>query len=253
MELKDFFRQCPSVAIAFSGGVDSAYLLYEAQRYARKVTAYYVRSVFQPQFEYEDAVRFSKEYGVNLQVISVDVLQDEAVRKNPANRCYYCKRQIFGHICAAAVADGYTVVLDGTNASDAEDDRPGMQAIRELAVRSPLRECELTKEMIRMRSKEVGLFTWNKPAYACLATRIPSGEMITEEKLQRTEMAETYLHSLGFVDFRVREYQGAARIQIREEQLPLLMQERDKIQKHLQEMYVAVFLDLEARVSCKQI
>ena len=204
MDLKQFFEQYPRVAIAFSGGVDSAYLLYAASKYAMQVKAYYVNTVFQPQFELDDAKRLAKELGAEMQVLEADVLHDPAIVSNPADRCYHCKKKLFSHILKAAREDGFSVLLDGTNASDEASDRPGMRAIAELSVRSPLRECGLTKNAIRQLSREAGLFTHDKPAYACLATRIPVGEMITAEKLQRTELAEDYLTALGFRDFRVR-------------------------------------------------
>ena len=247
MKLEDFFRENPRAALAFSGGVDSAYLLYEAVRSGADVHAYYVKSSFQPRFELEDAVRLARELGAELTVISLDVLGTEEVARNPVNRCYFCKKAIFGAIENAAREDGYTVLMDGTNASDEEGDRPGMRALRELQVRSPLRECGLTKEEIRRRSRAGGLFTWNKPAYACLATRIPVGEPITEEKLQATEAAENYLFSLGFRDFRVRRMGNAARLQLPEEQLEKLLRHREEILEKLKTYYEAVLLDMEVR------
>ena len=137
--------------------------------------------------------------------------------------------------------------MDGTNASDDDSDRPGSKAIRELKVCSPLRSCGLTKDMIREMSREAGLFTWNKPAYACLATRIPTGTAITREMLNNTELAENYMFSLGFSDFRVRYLDGAAKIQVTREQLPLLIERREEILKKLGEWYSAVYLDMKMR------
>ena len=176
MTLEEFFRDNPECALAFSGGADSAFLLYAAKKYARRVHAYYVSSAFQPRFELSDARRLASELGTEMSVLSVDVLNIDAVRANPPDRCYHCKRAIFSAVSAAARADGFEVLIDGTNASDDTLDRPGMRALRELSVRSPLRECGLTKAEIRRLSRTAGLFTWNKPAYACLATRTPSGE-----------------------------------------------------------------------------
>ena len=138
-------------------------------------------------------------------------------------------------------------MIDGTNASDDAADRPGMRALEELSVRSPLRECGLTKGEVRRLSKEAGLFTWDKPAYACLATRIPAGEEITREKLQKTEAAESLLFSLGFSDFRVRLLGGRAMIQLPEGQLPLLLERRGQVLDGLKGKYSAVLLDLEPR------
>ena len=189
MLLSEFFKQNPEVTIAFSGGVDSSYLLCAAQKNASRVRAYYVKSAFQPEFELADARRLAAQIGADLAVIEADVLGCEEVVANPPNRCYYCKKQIFAKITEAAVRDGFSVICDGTNASDDASDRPGMRALREMCVRSPLRECGLTKDEIRRRSREAGLFTWDKPAYACLATRIPSGMTITSERLAVTEKA----------------------------------------------------------------
>ena len=247
MELQEFFRENPKVAVAFSGGVDSSYLLYAAKQYAKEVRAYYVSAEFQPRFEYEDAMRLAKEIGAQVSVIKLSALAVPGVAENPANRCYYCKQGIFGAIWRAAKEDGFSVLLDGTNASDDAGDRPGMKALAELSVRSPLRECGLTKAQIRELSKEAGLFTWDKPADACLATRIPTGEVITKEKLARTEAAEGFLFSLGFKNFRVRSKEGHARIQLPEAQWGLLMQHRAEILHELSKYYETVSLDLEVR------
>lgn len=247
MSLQEFFIENPKIAIAFSGGVDSAYLLYSAVNSGAHVRPYYVKSLFQPQFEMNDAVRMAESLGVVMKVIEVDVLNSQEVSSNPKNRCYYCKQLIFKAIAKAAAEDGFSLLLDGTNASDDSDDRPGMRALKELNVRSPLRECGLSKSDIRKLSKEAGLFTWDKPAYACLATRIPTGEVITEEKLFKTESAENYLFSMGFTDFRVRILGDCGRIQLPESQIPALLDRRDEIVRELKKYYSALLLDLEVR------
>lgn len=247
MNLNEFFTENPRLAIAFSGGVDSAYLLYEALAQGAEVRAYYVSSPFQPQFERDDAERLAAELHADLKLLPLDVLSDPAVAGNPPDRCYHCKKRIFTEMISAARADGFSVLADGTNASDDAGDRPGMRALAELSVRSPLRECGLTKQEIRRRSREAGLFTWDKPTYACLATRIPTGEAITAEKLRITEAAEQYLFSLGFRDFRVRMWQGAARIQLLESQLPQLLAHREAVVTALKQYYPNILLDLEVR------
>lgn len=247
MDLKQFFEQYPKVAIAFSGGVDSAYLLYKASKYAKRVKAYYVKTAFQPQFELDDAVRLARELGTEMKILNVDILCHSNVASNPADRCYHCKKVLFSEIIKAAEGDGFDILLDGTNASDEASDRPGMRALAELAVRSPLRECRLTKPQIRELSREAGLFTHDKPAYACLATRIPTGETITADKLQRTERCEACLTQLGFRDFRVRTVGDAAKLQIRGADMPLLMDRREEIFNELKQYYSAVWLDLEVR------
>lgn len=247
MKLKQFFQENPRVAVAFSGGVDSAYLLYAALEYGAAVKAYYVQTAFQPQFEREDAMALAEELGTDLRILTLDVLCSDVVTANPPDRCYHCKTVIFTAIREAAKADGFALLLDGTNASDDASDRPGMRALKELAVRSPLRECGLTKTEIRRLSREAGLFTWEKPAYACLATRIPTGERITAEKLSRTEAAESWLMSLGLRDFRVRMQGEAAKLQVTEADLPTVLQNREQILEELKKYYSNVWLDLEVR------
>ena len=247
MNLQEFFAENPRVAIAFSGGVDSSYLLYAALHYGARARAYYVNSAFQPAFELEDARRLAGELNADMKVLPVDVLASEAVTANPPDRCYHCKQVIFRTILAAAEADGFTVLLDGTNASDDAGDRPGMRALRELAVRSPLRECGLTKSDVRRLSRDAGLFTWDKPAYACLATRIPTGQPITARDLAVTEAAESDLFSLGFTDFRVRLVGRSAKIQLPAAQMPRLLERRQEILQRLGPDYDGVWLDLEGR------
>jgi len=247
MTLYDFFKSTPSVALAFSGGVDSAYLLYVALQYGARIRAYYVKTAFQPRFEQEDAKRLAQELNADIRILPLDILADDTIARNPANRCYFCKKRLFSIIANAAQADGFSLLIDGTNASDDAADRPGMKALRELSVASPLRECGLTKNEIRRLSRQAGLFTWDKPAYACLATRIPTGETITAEKLQQTEAAEDFLFSLGFTDFRVRLFDGCAKVQIPKSQFPLLLERRTEILAGLNGQYRGVLLDLEAR------
>lgn len=247
MTLLAFFKENPKAALGFSGGVDSSYLLYAGVQAGADIHPYYIKTAFQPQFELDDAERLCAQLGVPLTVLELDVLKNEAVTANPPDRCYHCKTALFGALSTRALADGYTLLLDGTNASDDAGDRPGMRALKELHVCSPLRECGLTKAEIRRLSREAGLFTWDKPAYACLATRIPSGDAITAEKLLATERAEAFLFSLGLTDFRVRNYHGAAQLQFPEAQLNAVLAHRAEILQELKKDYPAVLLDLEVR------
>lgn len=247
MTLEQFFQQVPRAALAFSGGTDSAFLMWASQRYGCDLRAYYIKTAFQPAFELEDARRLAKELDVPMTVIELDVLAVEKAAENGPRRCYYCKKALFTQLRRAAADDGYTVLLDGTNASDDAGDRPGMVALRELEVRSPLRECGITKAEVRRLSKEAGLFTWNKPAYACLATRIPTGTPLTAEMLSKVENAEAAMAGLGFTDFRVRVAGGAARLQVTQEQLPLVLAKREEILKALAPEFAAVTLDLAPR------
>lgn len=247
MTLKNFFEQNKKVALAFSGGVDSAYLLYAGLQAGCDIHAYYVKSAFQPQFELEDATKLAKELDAKMTILEPDVLSEPLVVQNPANRCYFCKKKIFTRIIEAAKSDSYDVIIDGNNASDDASERPGMKAVQELSVLSPLRECGLTKEEIRKLSKEAGLFTWDKPAYACLATRIPTGIEITADKLHATEVSEKALADLGFTDFRIRLSGKDAKIQVKEEQLEKLLLYRKEILEKLKPYYSAVTVDLEVR------
>lgn len=247
MELRDFFADNNRAAIAFSGGVDSTYLLFAAKEAGADVKAYYVKSQFQPAFEYDDAVRAAAQIGAELKVIEADVLCDETIRSNPPDRCYYCKTRIMGTIRKAASEDGFDVIFGGTNASDDADDRPGFKALGEFGIRSPLRECGLTKDEIRRKARAAGLDVWNKPAYACLATRIPSGEPITSRKLEITEKAEKALAEMGFVDFRVRMRGDSALIQVTDSQYDKAVRELETIRETIGNMYSSIILDDKTR------
>ena len=246
-ELQQFFKAHPRLALAFSGGCDSAYLLYAAVACGADVRAYYVRSQFQPDFELEDARMLVDKLGQKLHVLELDILADEQVRLNPANRCYYCKKRIFQAILEAAYADGYCLIADGTNASDDDSDRPGMRALQEMQVVSPLRSCKIGKKQLRMLSEVAGLFTWNKPAYACLATRIPAGMPIDAETLKRVERAEVQLAGMGFEGMRVRVTPAGARLEVTQKQLPLVLEKREALIAALERDFREITLDLRPR------
>ncbi len=246
--LQAFFAAHPRIALAFSGGCDSALLLYAGLACGAEIGVYYVHSQFQPAFELEDARRLTQELGCDMRIIELDVLADAAVRANPSNRCYHCKRRIFSAILAAAQADGYGCVMDGTNASDDAGDRPGMRALREMQVLSPLRLCSISKAQVRRLSRLAGLFTWNKPAYACLATRIPVGQEIDGDTLARVERSEAALARLGFSDFRVRvDGDNSARLELPEAQMPLLLDRRAEVISALEADFSRLCLDLKPR------
>ena len=247
MTLQEFFNDHPLVALGFSGGVDSSYLLYAARRCGADVRAYFVKTAFQPAFELEDARRIAEQVGAKMSVIELDVLSSKTVAANPPDRCYHCKRVIFSAIAEQAAADGYSLLIDGSNASDDAGDRPGMLALAELSVRSPLRECGITKADVRNLSKEAGLFTHDKPAYACLATRISTGTPIEADTLRRVEQAEEALFALGFSDFRARVMGEAARLQFPAEQMSAAVSKREDILRALKPYFPAVLLDLAGR------
>lgn len=246
--LQEFFAANPKCALAFSGGSDSAYLLYAARKCGAEAGVYYVKSRFQANFEYRDALQLTFDLQCPLHVLVADVLGDETIVSNPPDRCYHCKKRIFNAIIEAATEDGYATVIDGTNFSDDASDRPGMCALAELGVRSPLRECGITKDALRAYSKAAGLFTWDKPAHACLATRIPCGMPISATLLEKTERAEDALMNMGFSDFRVRIAEGgAAKIQIRRQQLDLLVEKQQAVLAALQTEFQDIMLDLRFR------
>ena len=247
MTLEQFFQENPRCALGFSGGVDSAYLLYAGVKAGADIKPYFIKTAFQPAFELADAQKLAEGLGVEVTVLELDALADPRVAANPADRCYFCKQNLFRTLKDRAIADGYPVLLDGTNASDEAGDRPGMRALAELSVRSPLRECGLTKAEIRARSKEAGLFTWDKPAYACLATRVPAGEAITADLLARVEGAEDALFRLGYTDFRVRVFHSAARLQLPRGQMERAVREAEAIQAALKPYFTPILLDLEGR------
>ena len=247
MTLEKFFEEHPKLALAFSGGVDSSYLMYAASRCGADVAAYYVKSQFQPEFELRDAIELARKLGVRMRFIEQDIVSCAEVTANPPDRCYYCKKHIMGAIRERSRADGYALIIDGTNASDDISDRPGYKALGEEGILSPLRICGLTKEEIRRLSHEAGLPTWDKPAYACLATRIASGEEITAEKLHAVEQSEDYLFSLGFTDFRVRVRGTGALLQFTAGQTARAHERFPEIEKKLVEYFDSVTIDPKVR------
>ena len=247
MDLPSFFQQYPKGALALSGGVDSALLAWAAGRWGSGWRAYFARTAFQPAHELESARSLADFCGLPLTVLEVDVLAEPEVAANPPRRCYHCKRALFSAIQAAAERDGLSLIADGTNASDDSGDRPGMAALTELGVRSPLRECGLTKADVRRLSREAGLPTWDKPAYACLATRVPTGTALTPKVLERVELGEAALTDLGFRDFRLRLRESGALLQVTQAQLSLALEKREEILERLTPLFAEIHLDLKAR------
>ena len=248
MQLQQFFSKNPRIAVAFSGGADSSYLLYAAKAAGCRVRAYFMKSQFQPQSELDGAVRLAGFVGAPLTVGEFDALSCALVAQNPPDRCYHCKKIMLGKITELSAKDGFAVLCDGSNADDLDAERPGMRALGELGVLSPLRGCGLKKADIRRLSKEAGLFTHDKPAYACLATRVPAGTAITSGMLEKIERAETALSGMGFSDFRIRlSPPGGAKIQLPDGQLERAAARRAEILAALQSDFESVLLDLTAR------
>jgi uncharacterized protein len=209
--LKKAVQELESALVAFSGGVDSslvAKLCYDAL--GDKALAVTARSETYPSHELENAKKVAREIGITHLIIDTKELGIPGFSSNPPNRCYFCKSELFEKLKELAETEGYKYVLDGANADDMQDYRPGSQAAHELGVKSPLKEAGLTKEDIRQISKELGLSTWDKPSYACMSSRFPYGQEITPEKLHMVSQAEDFLRTLGFRQFRLRhhEWQG---------------------------------------------
>ena len=213
--LQDILAGYESVLIAFSGGVDSAYLaLAAAEALGSRALAVTADSPSYPDAHRRLALAIANDFGFAHEVIHTDELERPEYRANPANRCYYCKDELYGRLAALAAERGLAVVVDGNNADDRGDYRPGRQAAREHGVRSPLDEADLTKDDIRELARDAGLDSWNEPASACLSSRIPYGHEVSDEKLRQIEQAETVLRDLGFRVFRVRHHETVARLEI---------------------------------------
>ena len=213
-------KETGSLAVAFSGGVDSAFLLFAARKaLGDKVFAITARSVFFPDREYQEAAALCESLQVPQLTLQEDVLSLPGIENNPANRCYLCKKALFGRMMTMAEEGGAACLAEGSNVDDMGDYRPGMQAIAELGVRSPLKEAGLGKEEIRSLSKHFLLPTWDKPSKACLASRFAYGETLTEKRLKMVESAEQYLESLGFSQLRVRVHGSLARIEVPAEEI----------------------------------
>ncbi len=247
MTLQTFFTAHPRVAVAFSGGTDSAYLLCAARAAGAEAGAYMLETAFTPAFERRDAARVCALLKLPLTRVPLDVLACSEVRQNGPERCYACKKLLFTALFARARADGFPVLCDGTNATDDAGDRPGMRAIAELGVLSPLRLCGLTKPEIRRLSREAGLPTADKPAYACLATRVPTGAAITAEALARVEGAEDTLFAMGYTDFRARLREGGALLQFTEAELARALAEQNELARRLAPYVGRVEIDFQPR------
>jgi len=246
-ELIHYLESLGNVAVAYSGGVDSTFLLKAAREaLGNRVLAMTVNSPYIPEWEINEAAELAKE--INVEHIIVEAPVAEQIRNNPKDRCYLCKTFIFNMLKEIAIQKGFNQVIDGTNAEDSEDDRPGMKALRELNIKSPLRDTGFSKQDIRKYSKIKKLPTWDKPAYACLLTRLPYEKELDPEDLKKIEKAEKYLIDLGIRAVRVRVHDDLARIETNPEQLKKIFNENliESISRQLKRIgFKYVTLDLE--------
>ena len=246
-DLKEIIKTLDSVVIAFSGGVDSTLLSKIAfDVLGDKALAVTARSETYTKSELEDAIKLAKKIGIKHEVIVSEELDIPEFSHNPANRCYYCKKELLKKLKEIAEAHDFKYIIEGANFDDTDDYRPGMRAVEEMGVRSPLKEVKLTKAEIRELSKQFGLPTWDKPSAACLASRFPYGTEITREKLNVVGEAEVFLKSFDIRQLRVRHHDQIARIEVAEKDMEILLQNREQIVSKLKELgFTYVTMDLQ--------
>ena len=245
--LGEIIKSMDKLLVAYSGGVDSAFLALRAyQELGDQMLAVIASSETFPSREFNAGVEIAKEYKIPLMTTEVSEFTNENFVKNAPDRCYHCKSGLYEHLIPFAQNMGYDYICNGANMDDQGDYRPGMTAALEKGVRSPLQEAGLFKEEIRFLSKQMGLQTWDKPSFACLSSRIPYGTRITQKAIDQLDLAEIFLHSLGLYQVRVRHHEKIARIEVMPEEFPKMMKHHEAIDKELKKIgFSYVTLDLQ--------
>jgi uncharacterized protein len=245
--LRHWFTRLNNAAIAFSGGVDSTFVLAVAQKILGKnIIAFTVKTPYIPDWELEEAIEFCRVHQINHRVIKADIIPE--IQQNPENRCYLCKRFVFSMLKKEAVREGFDHLLDGSNADDTEVYRPGLAALKELQIRSPLLENGITKAEVRHFSKMLGLSTSEKPSYACLLTRLPYNYEVRTYELERIEKAERFLTLMGYSASRVRNHGDIARIELEKDRIAEFIKSpvSEKLLSYFKELgYAYITVDLE--------
>jgi len=246
-KLQELLKYMGGVVIAYSGGVDSTFLLKVAHdTLGNNVIAVTATSLTYPKHELVNAKKIAQNIQVKHRIVKTEEMKNKLFSKNTPNRCYYCKRELFIKIKKIATAHNINYVLDGSNADDAKDYRPGTKAIKELGVRSPLKEVGLTKKEIRDLSYKMNLETWDKPVLACLASRFPYGTKITKKRLRQIELAEKYLSNLGLHQIRVRHHDMIARIEVKKDDFNKILKQKEKIVNYFKKLgFAYITMDIE--------
>jgi len=243
--LKGQFAETDRIILAYSGGVDSTFLLYLLSSIdGLEMEAMTIKTPYIPQWEVDEAVGICSDLGVTHKILNLDI--PDSIITNPADRCYLCKKVLFTRIREYAIKQGFNIIADGSNADDIGEYRPGIRALKELEIRSPLLEAGFTKKEIRMHSRNVGLNSWGKPAYACLLTRLPHNIPVDKENLRAIELGEKYLHDAGFTGLRLRMHGEIARLECDPVYFKEIIENRDRIISYLKNLGIRyVTIDIE--------
>jgi uncharacterized protein len=246
-KLKNNLKKMEKVAVAFSGGLDSSFLAKIAYATLKdNAIAITIDSPVYPGWEIEEAKKIAAEIGIQQIIVDFDHIEISGFSKNSIERCYICKKELYSMLKEIGKKNGYKIILDGSTSDDEFDYRPGIKALKELKIVSPLKDLNFNKQEIRTLSKDIGLSTWNKPSFACLATRFPYGISITKEGLEKIEKSEDFIINLGVKQFRVRYHEEIARIEVLKEDFNIILKNSDKILRYFKELgFNYVTLDIE--------